>query len=91
MSGGNIQIYHRYRRWLSSGLLRRVVWYKFNDVLPASIISAMIALIMETASISETSVNFYQTTQHNNLKDSHLHTHRCENDKSDLDRYLLSR
>jgi hypothetical protein len=27
----------------------------------------------------ETSVNFYQTTRHNNPEDSHLHTHRREN------------
>jgi hypothetical protein len=45
---------------LSSGLLRRVVWYKFtdvSDVLAASIIRAIIALIalvMEAVSISET-------------------------------------
>jgi hypothetical protein len=45
-------------RWLSSALLRRVVWYKFIDVskvLAASIIRA-IALIMEastTIDISE--------------------------------------
>jgi hypothetical protein len=30
------------------------------------------ALMMEAASISETSVNFYQTTQCNNPEDSHL-------------------
>jgi hypothetical protein len=38
-------------RWLSSGILRRVVW--------------AIALKFETVSISETSVNFYQTTRRN--------------------------
>jgi hypothetical protein len=32
----------------------------------------MIALMMEAASISETSVNFYQTTRRNNPEDSHL-------------------
>jgi hypothetical protein len=31
------------------------------------------ALMMEAASTSETSVNFYQTTRHNNPEDSHLH------------------
>jgi hypothetical protein len=31
-----------------------------------------IALMMEAASISETSVNFYQTTQRYNPEDSHL-------------------
>jgi hypothetical protein len=41
------------RRWLSSGLLRHVVWWKFtyvSDVLAASIIMAMKALIMEAES-----------------------------------------
>jgi hypothetical protein len=37
-------------------------------VLAASIV----ALIMEAVSTSETSVNFYQTTGHNNPEDSHL-------------------
>jgi hypothetical protein len=37
-----------------------------------------IALMMEAASTSETSVNFYQTTRRNNPKDSHLHTLRRE-------------
>jgi hypothetical protein len=34
----------------------------------------MIALMMEAASTSETAVNFYQTTRHNNPEDSHLQT-----------------
>jgi hypothetical protein len=34
--------------------------------------------MMEAASASETSVNFYQTTQRNNLADSHLRTLRSE-------------
>jgi hypothetical protein len=41
-----------------------------------------IALMMEAANTSETSVNFYQTTQRNNPADSHLHTRRSENLKS---------
>jgi hypothetical protein len=49
------------------------------EVLAASII---IALMTEAASASETSVNFYQATRHNNPEDSHLRTHRCENLKS---------
>jgi hypothetical protein len=52
--------------------LRRVVWQKFTDVsevLVASIIS--IALMMEAASTSETSVSFYQTTRRNNPEDRH--------------------
>jgi hypothetical protein len=33
----------------------------------------LIALMMEAASTSETSVNFYQTTRRNIPEDSHLH------------------
>jgi hypothetical protein len=39
---------------------------------------------MEEASISETSVNFYQTTRHNNPEHSHLHNRRRENLKSHI-------
>jgi hypothetical protein len=41
-----------------------------------------IALMMEAASTSETSVNFCQTTRRNNSEDSPLHTPRRENLKS---------
>jgi hypothetical protein len=42
-------------------------------VLDASIIGAMSsALMMDAASTSETSVNFYRTTRRNNSFDSHL-------------------
>jgi hypothetical protein len=51
-------------------------------VVAASIIWAMIALMMEAASTSETSVNFYQTTRRYNPKDSHLRSRRRENLKS---------
>jgi hypothetical protein len=37
-----------------------------------SIITAMIALMMEAVRTSKTSVNFYKTTRHNTLEDSHL-------------------
>jgi hypothetical protein len=56
-------------------LLRRVVWYKFTDVsevLAASIIRAIIALMMEVGTTSETLVRIYQTTRRNNPEDSHL-------------------
>jgi hypothetical protein len=43
-----------------------------------------IALMMEAASTSETSVNFYQTTRRNNPEDSHLYTRRRENLKSHM-------
>jgi hypothetical protein len=48
------------RIWLSS-VMCRVVWQKLND-----------GLMMETASTSETSVIFYQTTRHNVPKRSRL-------------------
>jgi hypothetical protein len=56
-------------------------------VLAATIAMAMlaysiIALMMEVASTSETSVNFYQTTRRYNPEDSHLNTRRRENLKS---------
>jgi hypothetical protein len=34
----------------------------------------VVALMMEAASTSKTSVNFYQTTRRNNPEVSHLHT-----------------
>jgi hypothetical protein len=39
---------------------------------------------MEAASTFEMSVNFYQTTRPNNPEDSHLHTRRRENLKSNI-------
>jgi hypothetical protein len=50
-------------------------------VLTASIIRAI--------SISETSVNFYQTTRRSNPEDSHLHIHRRENLKSHRITYIV--
>jgi hypothetical protein len=50
-------------------LLRRVLWFTdVSVVLASSIIMAM----MEAASTSETSVNFYHTTPRNNPEKSHL-------------------
>jgi hypothetical protein len=54
--------------------------YDVSGILVVSIIKAM----MEAANTSETSVNFYQTTECNNPEDSHLHTRRHENLKSDI-------
>jgi hypothetical protein len=48
----------------SSGLSRRIIREKFTDGLEA--------LMIEAASTSETSVNFYQTTRRYNPEDSHL-------------------
>jgi hypothetical protein len=52
------------------------------------LIASLIALMMEAASTSETSVNVYQTTWCYNPEDSHLHTPRHENQKSHI--YLIS-
>jgi hypothetical protein len=49
-------------------------------LLPPS--SGLIALMMEAASISETSVSFYKSPRRNNPEDSHLLTRRRENLKS---------
>jgi hypothetical protein len=46
--------------------------------------ASIITLMMEAAVTSEKSVNFYQTTRHNNPEDSHLHIRRSENLKSYL-------
>jgi hypothetical protein len=46
--------------------------------------------MMEAESTSETSVNFYQTTRFNNPEHSHLHTHHCENLKSQFLLHLCS-
>jgi hypothetical protein len=43
-----------------------------------------IALMMEAASTSEKSVNFYQTTRRNNPEDIHLHTRPRDNLKSHI-------
>jgi hypothetical protein len=42
----------------------------------------VVALVMEAAGTSETSVNFYQTARRNNPEDSHLRTRCRENLKS---------
>jgi hypothetical protein len=47
-------------------------------------IMRLIALMMEAASTSETSVNFYQTTRRNIPEDTHLHTLSRQNLKSHI-------
>jgi hypothetical protein len=44
----------------------------------------LMALMIEAAKTSETSVNFYQTARHNDPEDSHLHTRRRKNLKSHI-------
>jgi hypothetical protein len=49
-------------------------------VVCGNVKQSLIALVIETAGASETSVNFYETTRHDNPEDSrHLHTRRREN------------
>jgi hypothetical protein len=77
----------RFSQWLSMKMT--VFW----DVAPCTLVEIywcfrgacclhLIALMMEVASTSDTSVNFYQTTRCNISEDSHLHTCRCEKLKS---------
>jgi hypothetical protein len=44
----------------------------FRDVAPCYMVEVFITLMVQAASISETSVNFYQTTQHRIPEDRHL-------------------
>jgi hypothetical protein len=53
--------------------------------------ASIIALMMEAAGTSKTSVNFYQTFRRNNPEDSHLHTRRRENQKSQNNQRTISR
>jgi hypothetical protein len=55
-----------------------------HEHTPYSTPTAIIALMMEAASTSKTSVKYYQTTGRNFPEDSHLHTRRRENLKSQL-------
>jgi hypothetical protein len=51
------------------------------DAAPCSLVEAyrFVALMMEAASTSETSVNLYQSTRRNNPEYSHIHTRHLEN------------
>jgi hypothetical protein len=73
---GNTQAMHK--NLFTSDAHVQYVWLcgtlKFTDVS-----EVLIALMLEAASTSKTSVNFYQSTWSNIPEDSHLHTHRCEN------------
>jgi hypothetical protein len=57
------------------GVLYRVVWWKFTDVL--EVLVAFIALMMEAASTCETSVNLHQTTRRNTQKTAILNFYTC--------------
>jgi hypothetical protein len=56
-------------------------WRQYEEVLAGSIIRV---IMMEAASTSETSVNFYRTIRRNIPKDNRLHTRRRENLKSHM-------
>jgi hypothetical protein len=60
----------------------------FADV--SEVLAASIALVIEAASTSEMSVNFYHTIPRNKPEDSHLHTRHCENLKSHLQRLFVA-
>jgi hypothetical protein len=62
-----------------------------SKVLIAFIIRAMIALIMEAVSTSETSVNFYETTSCNIPEGCQLHANCCKNFKSQYGARGMSR
>jgi hypothetical protein len=47
-------------------------------LIPALLLRLHHTLMMETASTSETLINFYQTTRCYSPEDSHLHTRRPE-------------
>jgi hypothetical protein len=53
-----------------------------SEALAASIIKALIALMMKGARTSETSANFYQTTRRNIPEDSHLLTGKSSRNAS---------
>jgi hypothetical protein len=55
--------------------------------LPTLLAASIIRTLMEKASISETSVNFYKTTRRNVPEDSHLHIRRRENLKTQLKKF----
>jgi hypothetical protein len=63
-------------------MLRRVVWWKLTDVEEVLIASIIRAMMMEAVGISETSVNFYESTWRNIPEDSHIHIRHRENLKS---------
>jgi hypothetical protein len=67
----------RILRWLSAELLRRVVGYNFIDVSEVLDgfffrVSLLIARMIQAASTSETSANFYCTALRNNPENSQL-------------------
>jgi hypothetical protein len=56
-------------------LINCVVWWKFTDIS----VSDIITLMMEAASTSVTSIDFYQTKRRSTSEDSHVFTRRRQN------------
>jgi hypothetical protein len=65
--------------WISIYMKMAVFWV----VMLCSLVEVYrFSLMMDAARTFEILVNFYQTTQHYNPEDSHLHTHHHENLRS---------
>jgi hypothetical protein len=65
-------------------------WEASQEIEYGCLLGLLIALMMEAASTSETSVHFCQTKRRNSPEDNHLHTRRRENLKSHLVKKLLA-
>jgi hypothetical protein len=82
---GGVCLSFRAFHFRHTGSLKMVVFWV---VAPCSLVEVyrrfLVIALMETASTSETSVNFYQTTRRYNPENSHLHTRRREYLKSYL-------
>jgi hypothetical protein len=53
--------------------MKMAVFWVVEPCSLVEVLPTLIALMMEAASTSETSVNVYQTTRRNNPEDSHPH------------------
>jgi hypothetical protein len=69
---------------MSSRLLRREPGEVYRRFRGSCCLHHLGDLMVEAASTSETSVNFYQTTRRNNPEDSRLRTRRLENLKYNI-------
>jgi hypothetical protein len=77
-----LQALSPYSRILNANTLKPVRFEVFtaaNMKMAVFWVVETCSLMLETASTSETSVSFYQTTRRNNPGDSHFHTRRREN------------
>jgi hypothetical protein len=65
-------------------MLQVGMFYPYTPYTLRDVLKMAIALMMEAANTSETSINVYQTTRRNNPEDSHLHARRRGNLKFHL-------